>query len=554
MEEGSVEEGSRKIDFFVALPGELVLQIVLHLPVRHILPCMAVSRAWLDTLTLRMMEPYWRQACVELGVPPGMVRHLLTTSTHPSARSVLYATLKQRNRICSVALRCEHLTNSYPYNVHYVCQYARGHDLVGTVYRNFKPDHIRVQRVEEGNRVKTVLNMEFTYPCIAENRVVWAHMYRQRYLLCAAASGIWSVFDTQPTVVRKREDGRNLLVQWRDTPMYDADIRIACCDRCGLVCTGKLVTNHVVAEPFWEFRAIEICRKGHSETKSTKCGCPLPKVTRFRPQVEMSSRETTSRRVQFGKKQVSLLSRSTEGPCKGDLGTCFSAAFNHCSSHLLLVQWANEVSAFKFCYKAQNDKMILCLSPTATKKYSVPCDNFEAAIMKRHGLNTEFVVSEDAAILGLIFQSSLVTWEVESAKRVSFARIHLDSYHYEEMKLISLGHIYSIVGLEFGCSIIVLGTRNGQPLLRCANFAVNHCNMVPPFIDFFSSVKNKWLSDISHPCATSILYWNKTNRSIEAVSLGEPPSPATETTQPAATKKGKRWQWPWKKQESEHQI
>ena len=543
-------EWSRQIDFFVALPAELVCQIILHLPVRDLLPCMAVSRAWLDTLTLRLMEPCWRQACEELGVPPGMMHHLLATSSHPdpSARSVLYATLKHRNRICSIAPRSEHLTDSFPYDVHYVCHYTKGCDLVGTVYRNFQPDHILVQRVEKGDGVRTVLKLEFTFPRITENRIVWAHVHCQRYLVCAAASGIWGVFDMQPTTtVGKREDGSNLLVQWRDAPMYDADIRIACCDRCGMVCAGKLVANHM-EEPFWEFRAIEISRKGHPRIKSTKSRLPLPKVTRFRPQLETNNREVTSRRALFGKKQISLLSRSTEEPCGGE-ETCFSTAFNHCSSHLLLVQWANEVSGFTFHYKAQKEGMVLCLSPSATKRYRVPCDDFETAVMKRHGLNTEFAISEDTAILGFIFQSSLVTWEVESANQTSIARISLDSYHYEEMKLISLGHIYSIVGLEFGCSVIVLGTRNGQQLFKCADFAVNHCHMVPPFIEFFSSVKNKWLSDISHPCATRILYWNKTNRSIEGVSLGEPPSPTA--TQPAATRNGKRWQW-WKRQERVH--
>lgn len=531
----ATQRGCVRIDFFAALPHELVLRIILNLELRDLLPCMAVSRAWLDTLTLRLMEPYWRQACEELGLSREMVGKLLT-SAHPSARSVLYASLKHRSSICSYAPRCEHLTSSYPYNVHYVCQYKKGCQLVGTVYKDFQPSHILVQRVDEES-VATILKLELAYPRITENRIIWAHVHHNRFLLCAAASGIWSVYATdgmQPT-----HGNSNLLVQWRAEPMYDADIRVACCDECGMVCTAKLVTSHM-EESFWELRVIELSKSPTPKTRRL----PMPKVTRFR--LETNNEEITSRRAPSGKKKISLLSQSTEAGTGAQKRHSSAGFGEHCSSHLLLAQWANEVSGFVFRYKAES---VLCLSPTVAKRYTVPCDNYEADVMRHHGLNTEFVLSEDCTLLGFIFQSHLITWEVESANQTSLVRISLDRYNYEEMKLISLGHVYSIVGLEFSCSVIVLGTRSGQPLLKCADFAINHCRMVSPFIVFLSSVEDRWLSNIAHPCGTRILYWNKTNRSIEGIGLGEPPSQCShmESSQPAITRNRKRWQW-WHKE------
>jgi hypothetical protein len=290
-------------------------------------------------------------------------------------------------------------------------------------------------------------------------------------------------------------------------------------------------------ESFWVFQVIELS----GEPLNPRTGrLPKPKVTLFRRKYK---REVTSRRAPFGKKSVSLLSQANT---ETDTSTprCSRGGFGeYCSSHLLLTQWANEISGFTFQYKAQEDDATsLCLSPSPVRSYAIPCEDYEMAVIRQHGLNTEFVLSEDRAILGLIFQSTLVTWEVESANQRSLARVPLDSYHYEEMKLVSLGHIYSIVGLEYNSSIIVLGTRSGQPLLKCADFATNHCRMVPPFIVFFSSVDNKWLSDITHLCNTRVLYWNKTNRSIEGVSLGERPS-QMEASQPVDTRKRRRWQW-----------
>lgn len=503
-----------RIDFFASLPQELVLQVILNLVLKDLLPCTAVCRTWSDVLKLRVMEPYWRGACQELGLSRGMVENLLLT-VHHSARSVLFACLKHRNSIFKSAPRYKQLTSGYPYNVHYVCQYAKGCQLVGTVYQDFQPCHLLVQRVD-GESVASVLKFDLTYPHIAENRIVWAHIHNN-FLFCAAASGIWSVFDLQPG-----NSGSALLVQWRAEPMYDSDIRVACCDKCGMICTAKLVTSHM-EDSFWEFRAIEISREPLSKTRKL----PMPKVTRFK--LETNNSEITSRRAPFGKKRVSVLSRSAEG---GEF----------CSSHLLLAQWANEVSGLVYNYKIREKETVLCLSPTALRRFAVDCDDYDIMIMRNHGLNTEFVLSEDHTLLGFIFQSFLHTWEMESGKPTSVAKIVLDNYHYEEMKLISLGHIYSIVGLEFDSSIVVLSTMNGQRLLKCADFAKNYCRMVPPFIVFFLSVEDEWLSDIAHSCSTRILYWNKTNRSIEGIGLGEP-LPHPKTSQPAVARKRKNWPW-----------
>lgn len=508
-----------KVDYFTALPPELVLHVIFNLKLKDFLPCMAVSRAWHRVLS--RMEPYWKRACVfQLGLSNEMVAQLL--ASHSSHRQVLFAILKHRHSICDFPLTHRQQSSRYPYNMHYVCQYARGRHLVGTVYKDFKPHKILIQRIE-GDALETLLTVDPMYPHMAENRIIWAYLY-SRFLFCVAASGIWSVHD-----VTRHGD---LLVQWRAESMYDPEVRVACCQECGMVCTGKLMTSSHL-EPFWEFRIVEISREPLNSNSTKKTKLPLPKITRFRLRVD--NKEITPRRIGLGKKKIALLSQS--------MGI---NEHNFCSSHLLLAQWTNEILGYVVYYRKDGNQSKLHISPTVVRRYIIPCDrsNYDRVIMKNHGLNSEFVLSEDNILIGTIFHSCLATWEVISSNQLSFVEISLKSYQYEEIKLISLGHIYSIIGLEFDGSILVVANRTGEQLLKHSGFAENCRHMYPPYIIFFSSVEEKWSSDIAQPCRTMVVYWNKSKSAVEGVNLGEPSSVYGQAD--VANNKEKKKQW-WHK-------
>lgn len=490
-----------RIDFFTALPPELVLLIISYLELKHLLPCISVSKAWLNILS--NMETYWKGACEKLGFSRRMITKLL--AFHSTCKNVLYSVLKHRCSITTFSPRKKQFGSGYPYYIHYVCHYAKGHRLVGTTYKDFRPYKILIERIEREG-IHTEFTLYPSYPSRAENRIVWAHL-QDTYLFLAAASGIWSVYDV------KTPPG-DLVLQWKAETMYEPGLRLTCCDNCATVCTAKLVTNHL--EPsYWEVHVVEISMKHilfHRKKKSTKL--PMPKMTAFR--LAAKNKEITPRRNSFGKKKISLLSpESNSKDING--GTC--------SKHLLLIQWANTVLGHPFYYRTEDNA--LCLSQTPEKKFTVEYDedDIDLAIMKNHGLNTEFSLNEDKSLIGTIFQSSLVTWELHSTHLSNSVLISLDSYNYEEMKLISLGNIYSIIGLEYSGIMMVVATRTGQIILKCTDFAKQCSQMVPPYIVFYSAVELEWLSDISKPCHTTVAYLNKTNRCIEGVELGEvPPS------------------------------
>lgn len=511
------------MDFFILLPPELVLCIIFYLPLRQFFACLAVSKTWRRLLS--EMEPYWRRACDELGLSRDFVAKLLSHD-YSSSREVIFHALRHRHSIWMHKPKPRQFSDGYPYYMHYICHHMKRDHMVGTVYRNFHPYKILVQRLQE-ETVQTVVLLCPTYPLITENRIIWAHIYREQNLFCAAASGVWSVYDIT-------SKSGCVTLQWRAEPMYDPEIKFACCDKCSIVCTAKLIVSHL-EESFWELRIIEVLKK---PSESTKKRLPMPSVTRFK--LEAKNIEITSRRNGFGKKRVILLSRSSKSTTSG-----------FCSSHLVLVQWANIIEGHMIRYRSLDERSPLLITQSLDINFEVECSksNYDEAIMRNHGLNTEFSLTEDKTRLGVIFQSYLTTWEINSSILSSRAPVTLESYNYEEMKLIALGHIYSIVGLEFNNSLIVLATRTGQKLLVCDNFARQHCSMVPPYIVFFSSVGEDWLSDISQPCWSRVLYWNKTNRCIEGVELGQQPA-SSESQSPATVTKNKKKHWWQRNQQS----
>ena len=505
-----VREGE-EIDYFTELPPELVLRIINYLHPRHFLPCMCVSKAWSNILG--GMEPYWKQSCLKiLGLSQEITSKL--QALYPTFKEMFYSALHHRRSICIHRPKSRQLNSGYPYYMHYICQYAKGNDLIGTVYKDFEPHKIIAERIEN-DAMKTVLNIYPSYPGIAENRTIWAHLH-DHYLLCATASGIWSVYDIKIT-------SGTMILQWKSQCMYDTDIRITCCDNCSMVCTAKLVSSHS-EESFWELQVVEIF------LNSSQRKLPMPKVTKYR--LNTKNKEITSRRNRFGKKKITLLSYSNKLNSHG-----------LCSVHILLTQWGNSIAGNVIMYNMDEKHSRPQFLPTPKTCYIIECDScdYDATIIERHRLNTEFALSEDKRLLGTIFQSQLVTWNVQSSCQTSSIEISLDNYDYEEIKLISLGHIYSIIGLEFSSSILVIATKTGQVLLKCTDFAKQHSQIVPPFIVFFSTIKENWLSDITMPCRTMVTYWNKTSRAIEGVEFGEVPD--VPSVAAAVTKSKKKYWW-----------
>lgn len=493
------------IDFFFNLPPELVLEIALYLDVEDIVNCLLVNRNCYDLLTA--LEPYWRKACARYGLSG----RILEKMECASAKEALFAARKHRLGICATPPEICTLGKGYPFDVRYACQYARNGLIVGTVYKDFIPFEIVVERVER-RLIRRTNVFPLIFSRVANNRVVWGHVV-SNFLLCVTASGIWSGYDISSDTA---------VFQWRGPTMYDSDLKFGLCEKCCMVCAGRLITSRSAEqESYWDLRILKIGRDVTEPVERTPCAMKFKLMT--------GHKNISVRQTNCGMKSLWLLPGSKRQDKEG-----------FCQTHTFLIQWANTVAAHSVVSKA--DTCVLSVRPEAV--FTVPCQRLDLALVRYQGLNSEFRLSLDQELIGMIFQSHLHVWDLKTSEWLSSVEIILEKYNYEQMQLIALGFIYSVIGLEFNNTLMVVVNETGEVILRCSNFAHRHSRLVPPFIEFLCTTAEGWLSDITAHCSLAspaVLFWNKTNRAVEGICFGKPLTPESGDVEAQPSKKRRPW-------------
>ena len=517
--------GECRLDFFDLLPPEVVLAIALNLNLDVIACCLLVSKRWCRLLS--GLEPYWIQACTAFGLSDTVLKSYITR--YKNTKSILFAARKHRQFIVDSPQTCTTLTEGYPYNVHYVCHYARESTIVGTIYRDFRPCEIVLKAVNHAS-ITRMLTIVPKFSPVAQNRTCWARILPS-VLLHVTASGIWSIHDLSRNGL--------LTMQWRGEPIYDSDVRFAVCESCFTICTSKLVNSH--NQPaHWDIH-VTIPGKDNvvnaGKVLSSSQQTHRPSVVKFK--LEAGVQDLSIKKTSTCRKSALLFPSSTQTNSKGS-----------CTKHRLLLQCADEIFTYKLVGTSDetNDKRhILTYHPELNYSFTSGLSTVNSLPASRNiGLSTEMVLSPNQQLVGIVYQSQLVVWERRTAQLVSHVHITLDSYIHEQMHLVSLGQMYSLIGLEFSSSLIVIVTHTGQIVREFTDFAEKHSSLVPPYIEFLGVVQDSWLSDITRPPSTSlptVVYWNKTNRAIEGISFGEKGADPVE--EGAAVNRAKSWWRLW---------
>ena len=500
-------EDSPTVDFLSLLPAELVLQMCLFLSPGDVTRCLLVCRAWFGRLS--QLEPYWRAACTDAGLSEVMVRKF--SPLHETSRGLFLATKNYLLSLIAPPPTTVNLTRGYPFDVRYSHQYARQGCIIGTLYRDFQPREIVVERVRGGTLTRThTLRLPFSSG--SEHRVVWGSLLETQVYVCATASGRWSLYDlSSPGPVSP-----TLCMTW--DPLYDTELRFSSCERCGLIAMAKLVSFHSVGEQsFWDLQFLQLC-------------APLRQLPRFR--LQHNNANIVGRRVPHGKRGVWLLSNAPP-PSPGE----------SCPAHLLLLQWANTITSHVFSATGTGMRLV----SHTPQPHLTPPSSLGSALYDSGGLNTEFVLSSDRQLMGVIFQARLRVWAVWSWKELSNVTLPVRG-QFEQLKLLAVGHLLSVVGLQFSTELLLVLTLTGHVIWRCTGFAQQHSPMVPPYTELLCLSEEDWLSDITTPCPThrrTLTFWNKTNRSLEAVLLGEEPV-ANDNQSPILSSSKKSWFKFWK--------
>lgn len=486
-----------RLDFIGLLPPEVTLQIALYLDLDQVSSCLFVSKRWYKLLS--DLEPYWKHACSVFGLSRSVMEEF--SARIGSTKSVVFAARRQKQVLVDSVHTCTTLTPGYPFNVHYICHYARHNTLVGTVYRDFRPCEIVLKAVDRMS-ITDLLTLVPKFSRVAQNRTCWAQILGST-LFHVTASGIWSVHDLS-------RNG-HLVLQWRGEPIFDSDVRFAMCESCYMICTSKLVDSHNQLA-YWDIRVVSPGKDPATNLSSSK-QAHRPTVVKFK----LGASVMPLKKSVTSKSSVLLFSSSTQTTSEGS-----------CTKHSLLLQYADKVFTCRLLETVSElldgKQVVLSYQPNSNFTLRNNQSHLPAHVLRNGGLSTEMVLSIDQDMIGLVFQGQLITWDRTTSKLISCVDINLNSYIHEQIQLISLGHVYSLVGLEFSSCLLLVLTLTGQVVREFRDFADNHSSLVSPYIEFLGVVQDSWLSDISSSPSgnlPTVIYWNKTNRAIEGISFGE---------------------------------
>lgn len=504
------------VDFFSLLPTELILHISLFLLPSDVTRCLFVCHSWCDRL--RELQPYWLAACTTIGLSGSMIKKF--SPLHKTSRELFLAVQKYLQDLSAPPLSTLNLTRGYPFDVRYSYQYARHGCIIGTLYCDFQPREMVVEYVKQGtwNRTHT---LQFSFEKRPENRIIWGHLLcGGEMYVCATASGKWSVYDisTRSTTHQPLLP----LITWTGNTLYDVEVRLSCCETCGLIVSANLISFHNTHDQsYWNLRFLKLTT--HPSLN------PPTHIIRFK--FNHRNSDIIGRRVPHGKKKVCLVSK-TSPPSEGET----------CSEHLVILQWSNSISSLLLSIK--NGSLVLLKAPHFT--CTIPCNDIDNALYNSGGLNTEFVISTDYKMIGLIFQSQFHVWDLWNGQRLSCVYLPIHE-PFAQLKLVAVGGFITVLGLQYNTTLLLLVTRTGQVVKKCKGFAQQYSHMVPPYTEILCVNEEAWLSDISMETKQyrSVTFWNKTNRSLEAVVLGEGPV-ANDNSSLTDMPKRKSWWKVWK--------
>lgn len=503
------------MDFIGELPPELVFSILVLLPLEDALACMLVCRAWYARI--RGLGGYWRSAATSLGVA-GHLRSLLSTK-YESYRELVLAAWNSRRYVISTEPQVKYLTASYPPDVYFQCNFARFGVLVGTIYSNFLPEATTVEMLRPGTCSLKKTHELDPVGNGAQNRIVWANLYCD-YLLLVTASGRWRGFNLALS---------KIILNWQGPTLYDSSIMFSCCDQCYMVAIVRLVSQRRPKESYWDVHLVQI-GKGQIVPVHAHYRLDTPDLI---PPLQAG----------YGCKKTALLSRSA----KTDLDS-------FCSHHWLAIQWADTV----FIYEVM---LPLGLVSTPAKILNTGCSSAELAIClsSEKQKNTEFVLSADSQLLGLVFHDRLHVWNLPTLSKEVTTRSIRCRKTGGKVCLIALGHLYSLVGFEsLEGRLNVISTYTGQVIFTIHGFSglgmVGHnirgTGIPPPYFTFLGAVDEQWLNSIDnnpHPSMPILLFWDKTRHCVGGIVLQHPNSTSTDIVPIAAPTEKQPKQKGWRR-------
>ena len=490
------------VGFIYFLPPEMVVKIFMCLLLDDVLRCSLVNKRWHSTVY--DLEEYFLCACATFGLSSKTVSK--ERWRYSSYRELIMVARKQRLFLNVFPPSVIRLTsNKLAANEHYEFNSSNGNLIIRTLYRDFKPVHTSVERVSADS-----LSQLHVFPprteALSQNRVKWAAMdSSNKLLLYATASGIWTGHHLSATNAPSS--------QWRTDPMYDSGVTVGCCAKCCLVLVGQVASwsraHSPTSAPELLLKAITFGRNLTTQT---------PNSTQWRVAFKT---QVSGLAIIYGKTKIRVLPNSE----------CLDNNGEHCMSHVIIHQLDNTVTSY-----------ILTLEPptlSLRNPFQVPPK------IEDRQKTLDLAVSPDNSLVAFLSGHHLYVSDVQSCATQSAVTLDIRGLQYKNMRLLALGHVYTLIGLEPYDTLLVVATHTGTVVSKYCKFAT-YSGSGSHHIEYLCVTDTLWLDDISCLCSRdtpTILYWNYSTRCVEGLCLGQQrQNPPISCPQPVK-KKG----WGWKR-------
>ena len=511
-----------KVDYLSELPSELVLKILHFLDVPDAVHCRIVSRRWHSIIS--SFSGYWKEACRRSGLSPLAVEKLAPVSGE--LPSLVVAALRHRQRLSSLSLssRVGHLV-SQPHkavcNVRIRGLVTRSTNLgiqgnisqrccfIGQTYiltsDNWPPDIYSVNTSDfiRGSSDKSVTKL-FCNPntcgsiktysaslSTSPGQVLWAKASADYILLLRHLTGEWIGY-----CPLKNE----IVLHWKShfrksyspVPMgRSSATHITCCENCFLVCVAQAVSS---SSTFWELQILKIGKGSIIEP-------------------EVASKRTMLVQLQPGGEIVDWA--LTQNRSQASAGTDEQG---FCKRHRLVCQSNTFVCAYTVDLSMPEAKMV------------IKCDSALVPSCKCHVLDsttglrtvTSINLSQDCQLLGCVINPfHLYIWEVESLQLVTSVELKwAREYHAQELGIIALGHVYSVVHTNDGkpgSFIHIISTQTGE--LVCERKSRVQWYVGANRFNCVQLLHQEWLSDVYSHDAPVFVYVNQSVSSATAAGV-----------------------------------
>ena len=490
-------------DFLSCLPPELVVNLFRYLSLDDVLGFSLVSRRWYRLVC--GLEEYFRDACTTFGLSSTTVSR--ERWRYASYRELVIVARRQRRSLnavppSSIPLTSDRLIakeHNYQSNTSY------GNLVARTIYSDFIPVQTVIERVTSD--ALTQLKVFPASPgATAADRVKWACMDTD-FLLCATACGMWSGYSLTAS------PRAALRYRCRMDPLYSSII--GGCNKCFLVLVGNVDHPRFKEEPTalrLQLNAIAFGRELTHPPNTSKWNL-TPKT------------QASQLVIENGKKCIYVLPWNSGSP--GNQG-----GGGFCKSHLILHQLVDTVTSY----------MLTLDPPALSVHHPLHVPVFEVCKGGKT-MDFELVVSCDKSFMAFLCAHRLQVFDVQSGVLQSAASIDIGDLRHKNMRLLAVGHVYSLIGLEPYDTLLVVSTHTGAIVAKYCNFAV-YSGPGPNRIEFLCVIDTLWLDDISRLCCKdlpTVMYWNGSTSCTMGLRFGHDERQTPPTSCPQSVKTKRNW-------------